>query len=265
MPPLNDLERLLADPKFGPQHYPEMFRLLRATELTFLIPYHPEMEGVIGLGNGDPLPPFVIWSSPKDGKRIPIFSSIERAEEACKKTRARDNQYTLCEMPGQQLFEILRCQPESIAINPATSLPAMMMDIEGVKQLAARAVPDSERPPKQEGRVQFLTAADYPTKLVNSLFQYLRQTPGVRAVWLAKDLGRTEPGIGYIALVLGACDQKKVREDIVIVAGSALVKDDSLHVGFVEGVNTAALATAEKFVPFYAAPDYRSPSPLGPD
>jgi hypothetical protein len=29
MAPLNDLEQLLAKPRFGPRDYPEMFRLLR--------------------------------------------------------------------------------------------------------------------------------------------------------------------------------------------------------------------------------------------
>ena len=263
MPPLNDLERLLTKPKFGPHDYPEMFRLLRATDLFFLLPYHPELVGVIGLKNGDQLPPFVIWSSPQDGPRIPIFTSLERAQEACEKTAARDNQYALADMPGQQLFEILSCQTEGIAINPATSMPSLMMDLDGVKRLAAteKADPDA---PAHEGRVQILTAEDYPTKLVQSLFQYLRQTPGVRAAWLAKDLGRTEPGIGYIVMALGTGEQDKIHDDMLIVAGSALGKKDTLHVAFFEGANAEALAVAEKFVPFYAAPDYQSPSPLGP-
>jgi hypothetical protein len=245
MPPLNDLERLLATPKFGPQNYPEMFRLLRETELIFLLPYHPEMEGTIGVKNGDQLPPFVIWAGPENGKRIPIFSSIDRAQEACQKTSARENQYVLCDMPGQQLFEILSCQPNGIAINPATSMPVLMMDIEGVKRLAAKEVPATDAPP-QEGRVQILTAADYPTKLVQHLFQYLRQSPLVRAAWLARNLDRTEPGTGYIVMLLGTDRQKKVQQDIIIVAGPALGKDDTRHVAMLEG------------------PDYRSPSPLGP-
>lgn len=264
MAPLNDLERLLTKPKFGPQDYPEMFRLLRETELVFLLPFHPELEGAtMGLKNGDQLPPFVIWSSPTDGRRIPIFSSIDRAQEACRKTCSRENQYALCDMPGQQLFEILSCQPDAIAINPATSFPALLMDIHGVKQLARRG-PGQAEGEQKSGRVQLLTAADYPTKLVQALFQYLRECSGVRAAWLAKDLGRTEPGTGYIIMVLGACDQKKIQDGIIIVAGSSIDKDETLHVGFMDGDNAAALAETEKFTPFYAAPDYKAADPLGP-
>ena len=264
MAPLNELEQLLAKPRFGPQDYPEMFRLLRETELCFLLPYHPEMEGAtIGLENGDQLPPFVVWSSPKDGPRIPIFSSIERAQEACEKTGSRENQYVIADMPGRQLFEILSCQPDGIAINPATGGPSIMMDIEGIKQLGGRNA-DEDVGEKKTGQVQLLTPADYPTKLVQSLFQYLRGCPGVRAAWLARDLAPAGPGTGYIVMVLGAGDQKKVQDDIIIVAGSAIAKGESVHTAFFDGTNAAALATAEKFTPFYAAPDYRAADPLGP-
>src|SRR2546421_3506651 len=108
MVPLNDLERLLATRDVGPQIYPQLFRLLRESTLVFLIPYHPEVMGDMRLQNGDPMPQFVIWQSPAEGKRIPIFSSIERANEACKKTGAPESHYALCEMLGQHLFEALR-------------------------------------------------------------------------------------------------------------------------------------------------------------
>lgn len=264
MPPLNDLEQLLTKPKFGPQDYPEMFRLLRETELVFLLPYHPEMEeATVSLQNGDQLPPFVVWASPTDGKRIPIFSTIDRAQEACRKTGAAENQYVLAEMPGQHLFALLSCQTHGIAINPATSFNSMIMDHEGVKRLAQPASDPSEGETKQ-GRVQLLTPADYPTTLVQPLFEYLRECPAVRAAWLAKELGRTESGTSYLVMVLGDCDQQKIQDDIYIVAGATKAKGDEVHVGFMDGDNAAALATAEKFTPFYAAPDYQSANPLGP-
>lgn len=263
MTPLNDLERLLAKPKLGPQDYPELFRLLRETELVFLLPYHPELEGeALGVQNGDPLPPFVVWSSPQSGPRVPIFSSLDRAQEACRKTGAKDNAYALCDMPGQHLFQLLACQHNGIAINPATTFQAIMLDLEGVKQIAAEPVSEHETGPNTRGRVKLLTPADYPTKLVQSLFQYLRGSSGVRAAWLAKDLTRTEPGTSYIIMLLGEFDRAKVKDGIIIVAGSAINKDETVYVGFLDEDNTEALTVAQKFTPFYAAPDYQSPSPL---
>ncbi len=166
MTPLNDLERLLATPKFGAQCYPEMFRLLRESELAFLLPFHPEMEGSIGLKNGDALPPFVVWQSKSDGPRVPIFSSIERAQEACRKTGARDNQYAICEMTGQELFHLISCQTHPIVLNPATTMRALFLDMEGIKQVADISRPERGRKEKEQGTIQFLLAADYPTNLV---------------------------------------------------------------------------------------------------
>ncbi|HEY0552532.1 MAG TPA: enhanced serine sensitivity protein SseB C-terminal domain-containing protein [Verrucomicrobiae bacterium] len=265
MTPLNDLERLLATPKFGPQSYPEMFRLLRESELAFLLPYHPEMEGgTIGLKNGDRLPPFVVWESKADGRRIPVFSSIERAQEACKKTGSHEKQYVICEMKGQELFHLISCQEHPIVLNPATTANALFMDMNGVKQIAN--VPDAQADPaagKEEGRVQLLAAADYPTDLVNAIFQYLRQRTDVQAAWLATVMNRTEPGTAYIVLVLTNGDQKKLQEGIIIVAGSVLPqKDDTCYVGFVDTNDRQLMAAAAKFPPFFAAPGFKGLGPL---
>jgi len=265
MTPLNDLERLLSNPKFGPESYPEMFRLLRESELVFLLPYHPEMEGAIGLKNGDALPPFVVWENKQEkrGARIPIFSSIERAQEACKKTGARDNQYALAEMKGKELFHLISCQEHSIVLNPATSGRALFLDMEGVKQVAAAPYLEKNTGPQKQGKVQFLTAADYPTNLVQALFQRFRQTPGVQAAWMTKELNRTEPGTAYIVVVIATCDHEKLRQDILIVAGSAIHKDETCFVSFIDSTNAQGMAVTAKFTPFFAAPDFKAPSPLG--
>jgi hypothetical protein len=263
--PLNDLERLLAKPKLGPQDFPELFRLLRETELVFLLPYHPELEGAkMSVKNGGQLPPFVVWTSAEDGKRLPIFSSLDRAQEACKKTGAREGQYLLCDMPGRQLFDLLACQPNGIVINPATTLHALFMGLDGVKQVVGRGPGQIVPPVNQSFRVQLLTPAEYPTSLVQGLFQYLRGSTGVRAAWLGKDLARTQPGTGYLVVLLGECDQKKIHADMLIVGGAGLAKGDTVHVTFLDGNNAAAVPATQKFTPFYAAPDYNAPSPLGP-
>jgi hypothetical protein len=47
------------------------------------------------------------------------------------------------------------------------------------------------------------------------------------AAWPAAPMGRTEPGTTYIAMVFGTCDQTKIQEGIIIVAGSAITKDET--------------------------------------
>lgn len=103
----NELERAFAKTLRGPEGRPEFFRQLRAVTLTFLMPYHPEMEGMIGLKNGDTMT-FSVWNSPKGGF-IPIFTSLARAEQAIKAIGAKDKTFCLAEMNGAELFHLIRC------------------------------------------------------------------------------------------------------------------------------------------------------------
>ena len=259
---LNDLERLLRKPKFGPESYPELFRLLRESKLAFLLPYHPEMEGSIGLKNGDSLPPFVVWKNPQDGCHIPIFTSLERAQEACAKTRSRAKQYVICEMLGRELFHLLSVQEHPITLNPATSMPVLFLDLNGVKAVA-RVRKSNEDQPEQQGRVQLLTAADYPTDLVQALFQYFRQCPEVQAAWISKLIERTEPGTVYVLLTLATGERKKLQDATLIVAGSACKKGETMHMHFIEPGPSPFPVMQTNFPPFYAAPNYKTPNPLG--
>lgn len=58
--------------------------------------------------------------------------------------------------------------------------------------------------------------------------------------------------------------RKELQENLIIVAGSALPrKEDTCFVSFLDGANASAMAVAEKFPPFFAAPNYNGASPLG--
>ncbi len=263
MTPLNHLERLLAHPKFGPQSYPELFRLLRESELVFLLPNHPEMEGSIDVRTGERLPPFVVWQSQNDGRRIPIFSSLERANEACQKTGAKDGQYALCEMKGRELFDLISCQKDPVVINPACGGHAVFLDLDGVKQISKAPYFEPAKGQKKQGPVKLIAAADYPTDLVNSVFQLLRERKEVQAAWLGQEMERTEPGTAYIFLVLATGGQEKLQQDILIVAGSACPKGSVCHVSFPDPANPEVKTVTAKFPPFYAAPGFKGPSPLG--
>ena len=265
-PPLNDLERAYAAMR-GPEHYPNLFRLLRESTLVFLIPYHPEMEGMMGLGNGDPLPPFVVWKNPKDGECIPLFTSIERAEMACKKIGASDTQYNLCEMKGAELFHLISCQPHHIIINPATDYGEFFLDNNGVKKLADGSIlkPMDDIPQQIQGRMQIVEPADYPTDLLQPLFQFLRGRKEVRAAWLFKHAQPPDPNRPYYAFALKVTgDFRAVQQDFTIVLIN-LSEKENMDFGTlqVDDSNPELIKVTEKFPAFYAAPDYKAPSPLG--
>lgn len=265
MPPLNDLERLMAARDFGPQLYPQFFRLLRKSELVFLIPYHPEMVGEIALKSGDVLPPFVVWKSPTDGLRVPIFTSMDRATEACANTGAREGQYAFCEMLGQQLFDLLSVQENAIVINPACSTPSTFLDLNAARKLADGSILISEPEEQRSGSVKIVDPADYPTDFLQPLFRFLRENPGIKAAWLFREQTPPDAPVSYVFVLKADGDTSAVENDFRIVATSACPKGVDYGVALLDAENAALLAITAQHTPFYAAPDYRAPSPLGED
>jgi hypothetical protein len=264
MKPQNDLERLLMARNFGPQHYPEVFRLLRESPLVFLLPYHPELPGTSDtVRNGDALPPFVIWESAEQGPTIPIFSSPHCAREAWREVGADDCAYVMGEMLGQDLFELLAFQPNSIVINPASCTSAMYVDATAVKKLADGSILDPEGGEMKEGIASVVDPADYPTDFLQPLFCFLRGRPQVRAVWLLQE--DTEPGapISYVFVLKVTGNVQEVERDFRVVARAACPKDAGYGVTLLDPTNEGLVQLTTEFTPFYAAPDFRTRDEFG--
>ena len=191
--PLNELERLLADPRQGPESHPQLFRLLREATLVFLMPYHPEIMGSYNLKEGDAGPKFIVWKG-SEGPCIPVFTSMDRANEACKKIGVPDKKYALAEMNGQQLFAVLRLQQYPIIINPACGVATTYLDRNAMKMLADGSIlkPIDERAAQKSGNVVIVDPADYPTDFLQPLFQFLRKRTEVKAAWLFRQVDLPE-------------------------------------------------------------------------
>lgn len=263
MTPLNDVERLLARKDFGPQHHPQLFRFLRDADLCFLLPYHPEMQGGIRLGNGDALPPFIIWQSQTDGKRIPVFTSLGRAEEACERTDAAGNQYSLGEMPGQQLFDLLRRTEESVVLNPACALPAMLLDLTVVRKIADGSIFAPEPQETKNSTVTIVEPADYPTDFLQPIFRFLRERPEMEAAWLFREDKPPGTRTSYVFVLKVRGDSAAMQNDFKIVATGACPQGMGFGVCLLDGEFPLLEQVASTCTPFYAAPDYKAPSPLG--
>lgn len=259
------LETLLSNPRLGPESHPELFRLLREATLVFLIPYHPEIMGRITLKNGDPLPKFAVWKS-SDGVRVPVFSSIERANEACKAIGVKDGTFAFAELNGQQLFHLLSCQPNEVVINPACKTGATFFDQNAIRMLAdgsiLQPIPPGE--PQRTGQVQIVDPADYPTDFLQPLFRFLRERTEVKAAWLFREPEPTPDGkISYIFVLKSDGDPGQVALDFNIVAKSACPPDAIFGVTTWDPQNAGLVAATRKFPAFYSAPNYRGPNPAG--
>lgn len=264
MKPQNELERLLMARHFGPQFYPDVFRLLRASPLVFFLPYHPELPGTSDtVRNGDLLPPFVIWESEEQGRTIPVFSSPHLARKAWRTVGVEDSAYVMGEMSGQDLFELLSFQPDSIVINPACSSNTMYLDVTAVKKLADGSILDPEGGEMKEGIASIVDPADYPTDFLQPLFYFLRGRPEVRAAWLLQE--DTEPGvpISYVFVLQVTGQVLEVERDFRVVARSACPPNVGYGVTFFDPANESLVQLTREAMPFFAAPDFRGPNLFG--
>ncbi|MDB6024521.1 MAG: hypothetical protein JWM68_744, partial [Verrucomicrobiales bacterium] len=135
MTPTNDIERLLESPTFGKHNYPEIFRLLRESDLIFLLHNTTGSKGVLPWVDIGQVPEFAVWGSVRSGMKIPIFSSHEAARSACREIGVW-NKFSFRQINGRKLFELLAQQEESFAINPVCSEYAMHLDVSHAEELA---------------------------------------------------------------------------------------------------------------------------------
>jgi hypothetical protein len=256
-PPLNDLERTFLAVR-GPQHFPELFRQLRESILFFLLPYHPELEGgKMGVKNGDRLPPFVSWKNGKGEVLIPIFTSIERAQDACKAIKAPARTYAICEMMGEQLFQLLRCQNSGMSLNPATGWPDIYLDLNAIKGLADGSIlkPVDQTGPQKKGRWNIVLPEDYPTTYLQALFEFLKPRHEVKAVWLFREAEPEDPTKkAYVFLldVAEGVNAKQLQQDFGVVAQAACPEDARFSgVGFLDRGNEGLVKVTTQYAPFF--------------
>jgi hypothetical protein len=105
--------------------------------------------------------------------------------------------------------------------------------------------------------------ADYPTDFLQPLFQFLRTRPEVKAAGLFREVtpdGR--PG-SYVFMLKATGHEAALEQGFRIVANSACPKDAAYGVTFLRAKNAKHVAVTSQFAPFYAAPGYPAPSPLG--
>ena len=261
--PANDLERALAVALRGPEGHPEFFRQARESILVFLVPYHPELDGTFTIRNGDAMT-FTVWENPK-GKFIPIFTSIERAQAAIKNTGARENQYAVAEMKGKELFRAIACQEYGVVINPASGKVELSLDRRAARMLAdgtiLRPIPSTAQ---QQGRVKIVEPADYPTDFLQPLFRFLGGRPEVKAAWLFRQIEQPDPArINYVFGLLVACSStEQLLQDFAVVAKSATRDEADFGVTIINSDEPAVAEIISRHPAFYAAPDYKAPSPL---
>jgi hypothetical protein len=257
MTPQNELERLLAARDFGPHCYPTVFRLLRESRLVFLLPCHPELTGTQDtVGPGEPLPRFPIWESPETGRRIPIFSSAQRAKEGCKAAGAPDGTYALAEMSGRELFDLLACQPEPIALNPGCDTHVLFFSTSTARELASETRVEPVKSKRKQATASIVDPADYPTDFLQPLFRFLCGRPEAQAAWLLREDTKRGAPVSYVFVLKVRGEAQELEADFRMVAGAACPKDVKYALAPFDPNNEELVKLTAQFTPFFAAPGY---------
>lgn len=260
---MNDLDRVIMRLAKSLSALPDLMRCLSEGELWTLVPWHPEVEdATMELTNGMQMP-FSQFEN-KKGPYVPIFSSFERAREAMKKGHFPARTYSAAAVKAKDLMLILGGVEIRADVNAGCKTGSVMIGPDMMRDIAnGSALAPSEIGETTNVTFQKLDAADYPTNLVQALFEVLRQHKNFRAAWIfGRPKSRPEPpnGRGYNLLVLMEPRDSVRKHDLNLVAQSAAGKLNEIELGFVpenDGSYTAQLFAAAE--PFYVAADYERP------
>jgi hypothetical protein len=266
--PQNDLDRAIIALCRSQSNMPDFMRaLLHAGELSFPMRYHPELEdATLHLENGSPVP-FVLFKE-KDKEFTPLFSCAERLEESMRKSRTPAKAFLVGSMAAEQVLEILGQLNWNACINYGCSTGGIHIGPDLMRDLAsgqALSPTDSSPGNTVKKTLAFIDPADYPTYLVQPLFEYMRSRPCFRAAWIfmqPKNEPPDRPVPLYYLLVLMEPLDETAFHDFNLIANS--VSAHKCEVDLSKPRRYQAAEAAQLFQlnkPFFIAADFQPPLP----
>jgi hypothetical protein len=252
----NPLERAFAKAVRGAEGYPEFLRQLRGSMLVALVPYHPEMDGPGEILSNQGMT-FKLMGDER-GPAIPLYTSEARARKVLKRRNTPSKWCCVIEMKGEWLLQAMAQHPHDVAVNPGCRDGSIRIGHKTVQKLADGSVFATVKE-QDRGTVKVIEPAEYPTALIQPVFQYLRDRPEVRAAWLFRHETSAAAKNFYVCGLLLTGDVKPVENDLIMIAKAARAPDTDFGVTVLDP-NVPALADImARFTPFYAAPDFRPP------
>lgn len=164
---------------------------LCAGNLYLLAPFHPEVANQdMQYVEGQPMPFLRIQTS--KGVAVAVFSSEARALEGMKKAKMRPRTYMPCVMSAPDVLGMLGKLNLAMSVNRGCSTGDISLPPQTLLKLANgaafRPVPDG---PTEQLTLDKVDPADYPTDLVQAMFEVFRRHHHFRAAWI---FTRTLPG-----------------------------------------------------------------------
>jgi hypothetical protein len=241
--PNNDLDRAIEGSR-RKSGLPELYRQLGEGELWALLPYHPEVEGeMFELKNGMQNP-FALLQE-QEGLAVPIFSSEERADEGMKTGKVPPRTYSVGALPAKVLLQALGSMELHAVLNKGCATGQVILPPNLMRDVADGSVfqPATEGP-LEKAKSKILDPADYPTDLVQALFEVLRQHANFRAAWIFSSMTgeRGQPeGRCYNVPVLMEPRDQAIFHDLNLVAQAACGNGDGVDLGMIDETDHAHL------------------------
>jgi hypothetical protein len=270
--PLNDLDKAIMAFQRSQAAVPELLRQLCAGNLWLLVPFHPEVANQdMQYREGQPMPFQRIQTS--KGVMVAVFSSEARALEGMKKAKVRPRTYMPAVMSARDVLGMLGKLNLAMAVNKGCSTGDISLPPQSLIRLASGAAfnpPPLDDKGSERLQLDKLNPADYPTDLVQAVFEFCRQHGRFRAVWIFSRGIAGQPAAArkaYYILVLMEPRDATLFHDFNLVAKS-VSQEYEVNLSLTESNAPECIADLfRQAQPFYMAADYQPPkvsAPVGP-
>jgi len=262
--PLNDLDKAIMAFARSKAVLPELLRRLREGNLYLLIPFHPEVANeTMQLQNGQPLPFAQVQTA--HGPAVVAFSSFARMEEGLKKGKVPPRKYMAAEMPAVQALEIAGSMNLHMTVNKSCATGEITLPPKALRDVAD----GTAFQPPGVGQTEQLTLdkldpADYPTDLVQAVFEVFRRHHHFRAAWIFTRTMAGQPAPAhkpYFIMVFMQPRDAAIFHDFNLVAQAAKGNHEVNLSLTPEDTPECIAGLFQQARPFYVAADYQPPKP----
>ncbi len=171
------------------------------------------------------------------------------------------NTFCTAKMKAREMLEILGKMNMQALLNKGCSTGAFILPPDMMRDLASGEAfkPTVPTGKTEEFTLKIVEPADYPTDLIQPLFETLRRDRKFRAAWVFRKPEPTaEAGTRYMFMVVMNPRDEVLEHDFRIVLANTNQPPNEASATFVDESDAACIAVLLKAGrPFYRAPDFK--------
>lgn len=262
---MNDLERAYRDAHLGMEETVEYFRLLRECNVTFIVPYHPEIEGEKKIGSDGKMV-ITVWNINSE-EVIPIFTSPERLNEAMEARGRPGELYAAGQMVGRDLFRAF-VPPHNklrVAVNPGCNCGTRFMDPKMVQSIVDGSALEIPTPGETAMGGLVVSLPDrQPARLREPLGKFFATVPEVKAAWIFREEEpkKAHEQVYVLGLAIVGGDAEEIRQEAALAIAGACPPEWNSRAMIMDAKDPRFNEIMHGAPPFYKAPDFQKPDKL---